>query len=394
MRVLMIGTPVSSHLAPLVPLAWALRAAGHEVLVIGQPDIMGMAAAAGLNAVSVGERFEVEEVLRENLGEDERLIDTHAEPEPQVMEDYFALWFGHQSAKLPEYLEFARAFRPDLLVCDLLEYTAPVIGALLGVPVARHRWSVDFLTGFVRPQARVALLDTCRALGLDALPDPTIVLDPCPPSLQLPDAEPGTPIRAVPFNGNGQVPEWRRREWGTDRPRRRVAVSLGLRTLTLGGVPHVRRILQAFDGLDDTEAIATVEPEYREAIGPLPDHVRLIDPTPLHLLFGSCDAVVHHGGAGTTMTSIAHGLPQLVLPQLADMFATGERLAARGAAVTLAEAARQDDPEELHKALDRILSEPAHTAAARELRAEMEAMPSPARVVQDLERRVRDTRPV
>lgn len=214
MRVLIISTPVSSHLSPMVPLAWALRAAGHDVLVIGQPDVMGMAASAGLNAVRVGERFQVEEVLKENLKDGERLVESHTEPEPEVMDNYFDLWFGHQRTMLPQYLDFARAFRPHLLVCDLLEYSAPVIGALLGVPVVRHRWSVDFLTGFVRPQARTALHDTCRELGLDALPDPTLVLDPCPPTLQLPDAEPGTPIRAVPFNGNGQLPEWRRQEWG------------------------------------------------------------------------------------------------------------------------------------------------------------------------------------
>ncbi|MDW6062592.1 hypothetical protein SAZ11_36845 [Streptomyces sp. FXJ1.4098] len=47
MRVLMMSTPVSSHFAPLVPLAWALRSAGHEVLVAGQPDVMGPARSAG-----------------------------------------------------------------------------------------------------------------------------------------------------------------------------------------------------------------------------------------------------------------------------------------------------------------------------------------------------------
>ncbi len=186
------------------------------------------------------------------------------------MDNYFDLWFGHQRTMLPQYLDFARAFRPHLLVCDLLEYSAPVIGALLGVPVVRHRWSVDFLTGFVRPQARTALHDTCRELGLDALPDPTLVLDPCPPTLQLPDAEPGTPIRAVPFNGNGQLPEWRRQEWG---PSGRYA---GWPCPGPAHAPAQRGAARpphpaGLRGLADTEAVATVEPEFHEAVGPLLD---------------------------------------------------------------------------------------------------------------------------
>ncbi|GAA3035986.1 hypothetical protein GCM10020000_11910 [Streptomyces olivoverticillatus] len=41
MRVLIIPSPVTTHFMPMIPLAWALRAAGHELLVAGQPDVMG-----------------------------------------------------------------------------------------------------------------------------------------------------------------------------------------------------------------------------------------------------------------------------------------------------------------------------------------------------------------
>ena len=37
---------------------------------------------------------------------------------------------------------------------------------------------------------------------------------------------------------------------------------------------------------------------------------------PLHLLLPACDAVVHQGGAGTTMTAVACGTPQLVVPDV------------------------------------------------------------------------------
>src|SRR5262249_30229195 len=43
-----------SHFFPMVPLAWALRAAGHEVRVASGPELAGTIRASGLPAVSVG----------------------------------------------------------------------------------------------------------------------------------------------------------------------------------------------------------------------------------------------------------------------------------------------------------------------------------------------------
>ena len=43
------------------------------------------------------------------------------------------------------------------------------------------------------------------------------------------------------------------------------------------------------------------------------------------------DAVVTHGGAGTTLGALAFGVPLLVLPQGADQYANAERVVAAGA---------------------------------------------------------------
>lgn len=47
-------------------------------------------------------------------------------------------------------------------------------------------------------------------------------------------------------------------------------------------------------------------------------------------LFPRMAALVHHGGAGTTATGLRAGVPALILPQYADQFFWGERLAALG----------------------------------------------------------------
>ncbi|MEU5103051.1 MULTISPECIES: nucleotide disphospho-sugar-binding domain-containing protein [unclassified Streptomyces] len=387
MRVLMLSTPVSTHAQPLVPLAWALRSAGHEVLFAGQPDVTGTVRSAGLSTVTMGEWFHADEILRATLPEGKRLIETRGRPTPEEVVGSTRVWMSHTRYVLPDYLDFARVFRPDLVVSDMLEFGAPIVAGVLGVPAVQHRWGVDPYTAGAYPAARLALQGVCRRLGLEGLPDPAVLLDPCPPVLQLPDALPGTPVRYIPSNGSGPVPSWLRADRRSPG-KRRVAVSLGVRTLELGGIPHVRRLLRAFDGLGDVEALATIDEAYRERVGPVPSNVRLIDPIPLHLFLRTCDAMVHHGGAGTALTATAFGLPQLVLPQLTDMFDAGDRIAAAGAGITFDDAAAQDDPERLREALTALLDEPGYAKAAAELSREMRRLPAPPQIVTDLERLV------
>ncbi|CAL9619283.1 hypothetical protein SUDANB6_05825 [Streptomyces sp. enrichment culture] len=163
------------------------------------------------------------------------------------------------------------------------------------------------------------------------------------------------------------------------------------RTLARGcsrchGVPHVLHILRASDGLDGIEALVTVEERYRDRIGPVPDHARTIEPTPPNLLLRHCAAVVHHGGSGTAMTATSSGPPQLALPQPADQFAHGDRLAAAGAAISLDTAAGQDDPEVLAASLKTLPAEDGPRAGARELALRMTLMSSPTDVAAELGR--------
>ncbi|RGC65131.1 L-noviosyl transferase [Micromonospora sp. MW-13] len=394
MRVLMMATPVSTHFAPLVPLAWAFRAAGHEVLVAGQPDILPMAHSAGLSAVSIADRFGVEKHMLNRLAEGKRSLESVPRPKPEEYGDFGLVWVGQTRYVLPMYLRFARGYRPDLIVSDPFEYSALMVGGVLGVPVVHHRWGVDALTETARAAVREPLRELCAEHGLDGLPDPTVLVDPCPPSLQVPGVERGLPMRCVPFNGGAVLPPWRHDEvgrigTGAMPGTRRVVVSMGGRTLLLNGVPFLRRILRAFDGLPEVEVLATVEERYRAELGELPANTRLIDPTPLDLILESCAAVVHHGGAGTAMTATAFGLPQLVLPQMADQFGHGDRLAAVGAAIAFDTVAEQDDPGLLRDSMAALLSEPGHRKAATELRAEMQGMPTPGAVARELARLAR-----
>ncbi|HEU5472958.1 MAG TPA: nucleotide disphospho-sugar-binding domain-containing protein [Actinophytocola sp.] len=379
----MTTTAVPTHFAPLVPLAWALRAAGHDVLVVTQPDVIPTVRSAGLVAASVGEAFDIGAHMRTLLTVDKRPLETFARFAPEQMGIFGRVWMRHARVVLPGYLAVTRSFQPELIIADQLEYTALLVGGIEGIPVLHHRWGIDPISDVALRDAGTELADLAAQHGLDGLPLPAEKLDPCPPSLQLPSAEPGTPIRFVPFNGNGVLPSWHRAQPGVPR----VVVSLGTSTLALNGVPHVRRVLRACATIPEVEVIATCDERYWDAVGPVPPRVRLVAPTPLHLFLDSCDAVVHHGGAGTVLTATAAGLPQLVLPQLGDQFAGGERLQAVGAGICLDEVASQDDPDTVTDALHTLLSKPEHRKAAEELSHEMAGMPAPSTVAADIARR-------
>ncbi|BFU42702.1 nucleotide disphospho-sugar-binding domain-containing protein [Krasilnikovia sp. MM14-A1004] len=391
MRVLILTTPVPTHFQPLIPFGWALRAAGHDVLVAGQPDVLGTARSAGLSVASAGDGFFVDDLLHEGLPPGVRPLSIRPRPPRDSLGSYGRLWMTHAKYLLPAYLRLARGYRPDLIVADPLEYASLLIGAVLGVPVAHHRWGVDEISEPARAAVRPALAGVGARLGIGNLPDPTILLDPCPPSLQLPDAEPATAMRYIPYNGRATVPDWRvaevERGWRGGPGIRRVAVSMG-GSLPVNGVRFVASVLGAFDAMPGVEVLAVVDERFRAELGAVPGNVRLIDPTPLDLFLDSCDVLVHQGGAGTTMTATSYGVPQLVLPQLAYHFGHGDRIAATGAGIAFDTAAEQDDRGLLRESLTSLLTDPAYRDAAHRLRAEMRATPAPDDVVTDLQERL------
>ncbi|MFJ4918332.1 nucleotide disphospho-sugar-binding domain-containing protein [Streptomyces sp. NPDC088725] len=387
MRVLMITSPSATHFLPMVPLAWAIRAAGHEILVAAQPDALGAVERAGLNAVSVGDPAGINDALQAlvEVRPGQRPLEWVGRWTTETFSVFPPVWLKHSQNVLPGYLELAKEYRPDLILADVMECNALMVGEALGIPVAHHRYGVDPVSEPIKVGARTALREQFESLGLTELPEPTVVIDPCPAELQLPGLPAGIRMRYVPFNGSGTMPAWLRDERRAKTARRRVAVSLGSHTLSMSGVPLLRNVLRAFEA-QDVEIVATVEERYREELGPVSSSVRLVEPLPLHLLLSSCDAVVHHGGNGTGMTSTSFGLPQIALPQIADSFGYGDQLAASGAGITIDNAPQQDDPVHLRKAAESLLEDPSYAQSARKLGQAVADLPSPAETVTELVR--------
>jgi vancomycin aglycone glucosyltransferase len=102
----------------------------------------------------------------------------------------------------------------------------------------------------------------------------------------------------------------------------------------------------------------------------LPDSVMVVHgPMPHAKLFPRVAAVVHHGGAGTTASALRAGVPQVIVPHLADQFHHAHRLAVLGIAPPGIRIARLT-AERLGQAIDAALATPAEprSAAAARLR--------------------------
>jgi UDP:flavonoid glycosyltransferase YjiC (YdhE family) len=382
-KVLFVVTAGVGHLYPMVPLAWALRGAGHEVEVATTgPALLG--ERAGLSVADVAPGVDaLAEVMKLGQAEPEKFAETlrvafgRVDNLPDVA-PFFAL--GAQIVT-EGVVAAADRFRPDVIVNCPMQASGLVAGARLGVPVVSHGF------GLARPQgmpaalaAEVPELFEKYAGGEVSLPQAFI--DVAPPSLLtgIPAASGSGErwaMRYVPYNGGGVRPGW------LDQPRRlprRLAVTLGTIAPATTGIGPLRQIIElAAQPLhSDTEfVIAARTEDVAELVGELPANVRAESWIPLNALLPQCDGLISHGGSGAVLTALACGIPQLVLPSGTDRDLNAEAVATRGTGLHAGTA--DGISSDL---VETLLRDEQLAAAAREVRAEMAAMPAPAQIAE------------
>lgn len=381
MRVLFASWAGGGHFAPLVPTGWALRAAGHDVLVACHPTDTDQILRAGLAAVPLGPPVDMFALLRAQRRV--RRQDRRPTMPPGQLDFTGMVRTAELVAGLlaDDLLRFSQGWRPDLVVYEPAALVAPLVASLLGVPAVRQLWCCDFtapVNGFPR-RIGGALAQRYGIDGFDSTGD--ITLDPCPPALQVADDLPRLPIRYVPFNGPARSPGWLA---GPHR-RRRVCLTWGtsLHALDPARMRHVPGLLRTLGELD-AELVVAVSDSQRELFDTVPANVGVLGRVPLDLLLPSCDLLIHQGGGGTMMTAAAHGVPQVVVPTLPDQAFNARRLAATGAGVQV-DGGEQVDGDEVLARCAEVLAGPGYGRAAAGLAGQLAARPAPAAVVPRLE---------
>jgi MGT family glycosyltransferase len=127
-------------------------------------------------------------------------------------------------------------------------------------------------------------------------------------------------------------------------------------------------------------------------LGPQPAHVRVERYIPQSLLFPRCDLVVTHGGSGTLLAALAHGLPLVVIPIGADQPANAARVAELGLGRVVGPDERT--PEAIRAAVRTVLADPAYRTNAQRMRDAMAALPGVAYAVALLERLAAEKQPM
>jgi UDP:flavonoid glycosyltransferase YjiC (YdhE family) len=121
-------------------------------------------------------------------------------------------------------------------------------------------------------------------------------------------------------------------------------------------------IQRVCDALDDqrTEAVLTLGGLSRAPFT-APRNVKVVAFADHDELFARCDAVITHGGLGTVLRALAHGVPLLVLPLGRDQHLNADRIAKLGAGIHL-------DPntpvERIRHALEHLTATPGFREAA------------------------------
>ena len=276
---------------------------------------------------------------------------------------------------LPAVIE---RFRPDLLVRDETDLGTTIAAELLDVPVATHLVLASGL--LVRPELVVPELDAVRAEhGLPTDPDLTRLtagpmLSGFPPRFRSPDA----PLPLVTTHYHSGPAARQQRDGG--RPR--VYATLGTVFNKTSGDLFER--LVAGLGRLDAEVLVTVGRDLDpEDLGPVPAHVQVERFVPQDDALAEADLVVSHGGSGSLISALAHGLPSVLLPMGADQPHNALRAAQLGLATALDASAAS--PAAIEDAAGSALADPAMRERCEAVADELQALPGPRSAVTALE---------
>ncbi|MFC7531976.1 glycosyltransferase [Actinoplanes sp. GCM10030250] len=364
MRIVFVAAPLQGHLLPLIPLAAACRDAGHDVILAGggfPPDVLGLRTA------DIGAGFSLTRSALRAVLRNPRLA--RAEMRGLAGHAMVGEIFGRANQSLVgPLLALAERERPDLIVYEPLTGAGAIVAGRLSIPSVLQENTLWPATDLFRA------VTTSSVLSGQDIPAPELTITVVPPSLRGAPLEGAVPMRPVPYSGGGPVPEWLLTESG--RPR--VLVSHSTLNGPDTGDPSRAVIAAAVD----------VDAEFvlfrKDATRGLPPNVRAVGRVPLNEVLPHASAFIHHAGAGSVFGGLAAGVPQLVTPGAGDRRHNAELLAKRGAGLAV-------DAKAISAAdLTRLLTDDGLRIAAREVAAEIAAMPAPASVVPALEKVVGD----
>lgn len=375
MRALIVTTPQAGHINPLCPLTRALLDQGDEVFWAAGEDPGGVITSIGAEVCRVGRTVPewMDELARRVRG---RPGDGVARG--RLMHYMVPRLFGEIGATdmIDGLIELGQRIAPDVVIFDTAAYAAPLAAHLLGVPSVHH------LKGPVPPADVVELVnDAVASLWLSFGADPPqfaglyrgTTIKVLPPAL---DAR-KVPAGKVLAMRSVDLPA-RKGSRSSERPL--VYFTLGT-VFSARGLEMFRAVIDALTP-EPVELVVTVgDAVDPTSLGPTASNVRIERFVPQADLLPDCTVVIHHGGAGTMMGALVHGVPQLVLPQGADNLVNARLVEGAGAGAIID--ADSLTAETVLQGFHGVLGGEVR-AAAEQAAAQLVAMPGPTQVARSL----------
>jgi UDP:flavonoid glycosyltransferase YjiC (YdhE family) len=365
-RIAVVTWAPGGNLPPLLAVVALLAARGHHVTVLASSATRPAAERAGFDVRTYG----------------------HA-PEPETRVAFerqagamMAIAAGLEIAR--DVCDMLTGERTELAVVDCMLPAGLAAARATGTPAASL---VHFLYGLARRQMvrdgggwttdLHTLNATHRALGLAAARDglsaweaPELLLVTAPRWLDVALDYPPHVIHAGPLAIDARTAA------RTDR------VLLSFSTTVMEG--QLQTIQRVCDALATTapRAILTLGPALEATALRIPETIEITPWADHDELLRTCAAVITHGGLGTTLRALAHGVPLLFLPLGRDQAFNAARVTELGAGIALAPDA---SPADIRSALDALLHDRSYYAAAASVAARIASDEPDRRAVEALE---------
>ncbi|MGJ5750017.1 MGT family glycosyltransferase [Streptomyces puniciscabiei] len=389
---LFVVPPLTGHVNPAVGVAARLAAHGHRVAwVCADPALVRRLAGADAEVFGcAGPVPGAEGAVRP--------------PDLRGAEALKFLWEWYllplADAMAPGARAAAEAFRPDVVVADQQAFAGALVAERLGLPWATSATTSAEFTGAYDGLPKIAdwLRDRLTELRT-RIGDPSGTTDPrSSPHLLLIFSTPeliGPPAPLAPhihyvgpsLAGRPAGPGF---PWELlDQPRAKVLVTLGTANADAGG-RFLAECLTALRERADRVQAVIADPGGALVVPPGDKDVLVLPCVPQLALLERMDAVVCHAGHNTVCEALWHGVPLVVAPIRDDQPVVAGQVVDAGAGVRVRFGRVRAD--RLGAALDTVLTDPGHRAAAARIRSAFRAAGGARAAAAHLERLAAESR--